>query len=133
MRDSNISADIKLTDNSAIKGRADHYDVVDVDVEKILKSWRDSLFAYEWMTPDGDLKSLQDLPDSQQEQRQSVEAQIQAGDKINRPVLGIGLMENVEIGAGKAEFLTLSAHGYNQVSVHIPKSNREEFEKFIIS
>lgn len=133
MRDTNISANIILTDNSAIKGRADHYDIVDVDVEKILKSWSDSLFAYEWMTPDGGIKALEDLPDSQQEQRQDVEKQIQQGEKIKRPVLGIGLMENVEIGAGKAEFLTLAAHGHSKVSVHIPKSNREEFEKFIIS
>lgn len=132
MEAAQMSEDIILTDNSALKGRESHYNIVEVDTEKVLKSWRDSLFAYEWMTPDGKLKSMNELPADQKAQRSHVEELISQKEGLNRPVLGIGLMENIEIGAGKAEFLTLAAQGLSKISVHIPKSNSEEFEKFIV-
>src|SRR5687767_4446270 len=115
---------LTFTDNAACKSRPDHYITVTVDVGKVLKSWQLSLFSYEWMLPDGRLKSREDLPAAEQPKRAAVEERISSRQPLERPVLGIGLMENIEIGAGRATFLTLAAHGAKTLSVHIPKSNR---------
>jgi hypothetical protein len=40
------------------------------------------------------------------------------------------MMENIEIGCGRAEFLTLAAHGLKTMPVHIPKSNESDFKPF---
>ena len=61
---------------------------------------------------------------------EEVEAALKSGRPIERPVLGIGIMDNVEIGAGKAVFLTLAAAGHKQIEVHIPSGNRDEFSPF---
>ena len=123
---------IQLFDNTAIKGRSENYKTVMVNTKKVLKSWRDSLFAYEWMTSDGDLKSKEALPEKERTKRENVEKNIHAQEPLERPVLGIGMMDNIEIGAGKAVFLTLASQGHKQIQVHVPKSQIDEFEKFIV-
>lgn len=122
---------LEFTDNSTVKTAPDRYVTITVDTAKVLKSWRQSLFAYEWMTPDGKLKQTGDLSATEQPKRAAIEERIKKGEALEKPVLGIGLLDNVEIGVGRAVFLTLAAHGVQKIPVHIPKSNRDEFAKFI--
>jgi hypothetical protein len=102
-----------------------------VDVSAILQSWRQSLFSHEWLTPDGQIKDWKALPATEQPKREKVELDIANGRAVAKPVLGIGLLDNVEIGSGKAEFLTLAAKGLAQIPVHIPKSNEKDFKSFV--
>jgi hypothetical protein len=122
---------IAFIDNPAVRACPDRYITVTVDTEAVLKSWRESLFAFEWMLPDGRLKSASELPAAEQPKRTAVEKKLQSGAPLEKPVLGIGLMDNVEIGAGRAIFLTLAAQGVKRLPVHIPKSNRDEFSGFM--
>lgn len=122
---------MEFTDNNVVKTAPDRYVTVTVDTAKILKSWRQSLFAFEWMLPDGRLKDVAQLSPAEQPRRAAVEEQINKGEALEKPVLGIGLLENVEIGAGRAVFLTLAARGEKKIPVHIPKSSRDEFAKFM--
>lgn len=120
-----------FVDNPVAGGSAGRYDSVTVDAAKILKSWKLSLFSYEWLLPDGRVKEIGELPEKEQPKRAAVEDLIKNGKPLEKPVLGIGLMENVEIGAGRAVFLTLAAKGVKSIPVHIPKSNAGEFAKFL--
>jgi len=122
---------IKFIDNAAIGGNRENYTTVFVDVPAILKSWQSSLFSFQWLLPDGRIKDLAELPEGEQPKRKSVEDRLDSDMPIERPILGIGLMENIEIGAGRAEFLTLAAKGALHVSVHIPKSNESDFKDFL--
>jgi hypothetical protein len=123
----------KLTfiDNAAVAGRPGHYLTVTVDVAKILVSWQISLFSYEWMLPDGRLKDAAALPAIEQPKRAAVEERLNRGEALEKPVLGIGLLENVEFGAGRAVFLTLAALGAKKIPVHIPKTHEGDFLSFL--
>lgn len=122
---------LKQITNPAIANRADKYDSVTVDTAKVLKSYRKSLFSYEWLTSEGTIKTLDELSDSEHAKRQEIEDFIAHGKPVPMPVLGIGVLNNVEIGIGRAAFLTLAAHGVDTISVHIPKSNAKEFRSFL--
>ncbi|WP_236619927.1 hypothetical protein [Micavibrio aeruginosavorus] len=125
---------VKIPDfiaNPVTAGREDRYETVMIDVPKVLKSWQTSLFSYEWMLPDGRIKDAAELPEKEQPKRAEVEGKIASGAALEMPILGIGLMENIEIGSGRATFLTLAAHGIRTMPVHIPKSNQSEFKAFI--
>lgn len=122
---------IKFIDNPAAANRPGHYQTVEVDIHKIMKSWRSSLYSYEWLRADGQIKALEELPESEQERRRIVEDKITGGKTLEQPVLGIGLLENVEIGSGRATLLTLAALGVDRVPVHIPHSSRDEFAPFL--
>ena len=120
----------KFIDNPVISGRNDRYTTITINVPAVLESWRISLFSYEWLLPDGRIRSIAELPAQEQPKRQEVEDKLKSGKPIEKPVLGIGLMDNVEIGSGRAIFLTLAAHGCTSIPVHIPNSNTKEFDPF---
>jgi hypothetical protein len=122
---------LAFVDNTAVAARPAHYVTVTVDVAKILASWRESLFSYEWILPDGRLKSHDELSPAEQPKRATVEERVSRGEPLEKPVLGIGLMDNVEIGAGRAVFLTLAALGAKTLPVHIPKTHEDEFSAFL--
>lgn len=123
---------IEFVINKTVEARRDSYLDVTVNTAAILKSWKHSLFSHEWLTKDGDIRAKKELPASEQPKRERVELAIGNGESLPKPVLGIGLLENVEIGAAKAEFLTLAAMGRKEIPVHIPKSNQDDFKDFII-
>lgn len=122
---------LQFTDHASLKGREDRYLVVRVDTSAILKSWRQSLFSFEWLTPEGALRSLDDLPLHERDKRLKVEKQLAQGHNLERPVLGIGILDNVEIGAGRDVFLTLAAQGVKEIEVHIPRSSQSDFNGFL--
>jgi hypothetical protein len=126
----NNLSDLHFVDNPVIRGQDGRYTTITVNVPAVLKSWRISLFSYEWILPDGRIKDLAELPPAEQAKRRAAEDILGGNDPVEKPILGIGLLENVEIGSGKALFLTLAAHGCQTLPVHIPRSNTKEFEPF---
>lgn len=117
-------------DNPAVAGKSS-FTVVTIAIAPIVASWRESLFAHEWLHPDGSLKSAQEQSATVQEKRRSVEEKLKSSQPLERPVLGIGILDTVEIGAGRDILLTCAAAGYSQISVHIPTSHMDEFRLFI--
>ena len=122
---------MQFTDSNSIRGREDRYTVVRVDAGAVIKSWKDSLFSFEWLDQNGAIRALDDLPMHERDKRLKVEKHLSDGDALPRPVLGIGVMDNVEIGAGRDVFLTLAASGAREIEVHIPKSAMSEFKPFL--
>jgi hypothetical protein len=123
-------SDLTFVDNPLVADRGDRYTTITIDVDAVLKNWRISLFSYEWIKPDGRIKDVAELPQQEQPKRQDIETRLSKGSPLEKPVLGIGLMDNIEIGSGRATFLTLAAHGCKTLPVHIPKSNAKEFDAF---
>lgn len=118
-------------DNPAIEGREDRYTTIHIRVDAVLESWRSSLFSYEWLLPDGRIKSVGELSDNEQPKRKAVESALNKGEKIETPILGIGLLENIEIGSGRATFLTLADRGCKTMPVHVPTSCAKDFDPFL--
>lgn len=122
----------RFHDNSALKGREDKFIQLDVKVAPILASWRESMFSHEWLTPDGHIKKLSDMSPQVQDKRLATDNIINNQDtKLERPVLGIGILDNIEIGSGRDLFLCLAARGMDTIPVHIPKSHEADFRIFI--
>ena len=126
-----VPVSVTLIDNSAIRGREKNFAIVTIALAPVLASWRESLFAYEWLHKDGSLKTPDEQSGSVREKRQAITEQIRKGAPLERPVLGIGILDTVEIGSGRDVLLTLAVHGLSQIEVHIPKSHAEELKPFI--
>lgn len=130
--DSDSGLKLNFKDNPVATGRPDHYMEITVDTGRIMKSWRTSLFSFEWLLPDGRIKSAPELSETERPRREAVEEALRRNQPLDKPVLGIGMMDNVKIGSGRATFLTLVAHGAASLPVHIPRSNEADFKKFRI-
>lgn len=120
-----------LINNKSTHGREEKYDTVDVNLDAILKSWRMSLFSFEWLTPDGDIRTPDQLPEAEREKYNDTLAKYEDKEELERPILGIGVMDNIEIGSRREVLLTLATQGIKTLSVHIPWSNRDDFISYL--
>jgi len=123
--------EITFKDSKAAQSRPEFYIPVNLNVSAVLKSWQLSVFSFEWLEKDASLKSMDKLKESDQEKRETIEATIKAGEPLDKPVLGIGIQDNVEIGSGKVVLCTLAAHGIKTIPAHIPKSNESDFKALL--
>ena len=122
----------RFMNNHSLKGREDAFIILEVKTAPVLASWQESLFAHEWLTAEGKIKAVKEMSDKVRERRETIEAMIETPDHpLERPVLGIGIMDNIEIGSGKDLFLCLAARGLSSIPVHIPKSHEADFRIFI--
>lgn len=119
---------IIFIDRADFSARPGYYTNIDVESSLVLKSWKLSLFSFEWLRPDGSIKPLEELAEAEAEKRRLVEIRLRNGEPFEKPILGIGVMDNVEIGVGRAEFLTLAAHGVRIIPVHIPTACESDFK-----
>ena len=122
---------IKLIDNKAAQTNPDKYTTITVDTAAVLESWRQSVFSFEWLTEDSKIKSFEELSAEEADKRRAVEDALQKNEELEKPVLGIGMLDNVEIGTGRAVLLTLIDKGVKMIEVHIPKSNESDFKDFL--
>ena len=121
----------RFKDNPALKGREEKFVTLEIKVAPVLASWQESIFAHEWLTPDGKIKKMSEMADKVQARRADIEKLITGDSPLDRPVLGIGILDNIEIGSGKDLFLSLAALGMTSIPVHIPKSHENDFRMFI--
>ena len=126
-----INKSIKLIDNPSTNGRDDKFMTITVDLDKIIQSWRHSLFSFEWLLPDGSVRSPDEMVEKERVKYESVRQKIQTKPPIHQPILGIGVMDNVEIGSARENLLTLYTQNIKSLTVHIPKSDEKEFTPFL--
>lgn len=119
-------------DSKVVTKDPDKYVLVDVVVEKVLESWKDSILSFEFMHTDGTLREERELSPKNRERRAEVETKIRERKPVDHPILGIGLMDNVEIGSGRDVFMTLALQGYTVAPVHIRKAQMEDFKNYIV-
>lgn len=122
---------LKLIDNPTLKGREANFIIIDIDSDKIIKSWKLSLFSFEWLTPEGKVKDEKSLEADKAEKFKQVQAAYNDNQSLERPILGLGIMDNVEIGSRKEVLLTLYSLGIKNLSVHIPKNCLNDFKKYM--
>lgn len=122
---------LNLVDNPSLKGREDKYDTIEVNLDAVLKSWKISLFSFEWLTPDGDIRTPEQLPEKEREKYEHALSLYHSGQAMERPILGIGIMDNIEIGSRRDVLLTLITQNIQTLSVHVPKSNKQDFTPYL--
>ena len=122
---------ITLIDNPTLKDRADKFTLMEVDLGKIVKDWKKSLYSFEWLLPDGTVRPPEKLTTDYRHQYNNVEQVFQLNGALERPILGLGMMDNVEIGSRKEVLLTLARLGVETMDVHVPKSCADDFKKFM--
>ena len=124
--------EINTISNPSIKGREGDFTTVKVDLSAVLDSWKISLFSFEWLTPEGSIREVSDLPEAERVKYESVSHQIDVGESVECPVLGIGVMDNVEIGSRRDVLLTAYSKGVRVMDAHVKTANLDDFKSYIV-
>lgn len=122
---------IEFIDNNLVAQKDGAYRIEEVQVGKVLESWKFSLFSFEWLTPEGEIRDVDALPELEQGKYQEIMLKLSSQKPLERPVLGIGMMDNIEIGSRRDVFLTLAKQGYNKIPVHVPVGLLKEFTPYL--
>jgi hypothetical protein len=122
----------QFTNNPSIRGKEDKYLNINVDLDKVIKSWRQSLFSFEWLLPDGSIRKPEELIEKERIKYELISKKLNDNEKLAMPILGIGVMDNIEIGSGREHVLTLYSKNIKIIPVHIPKNAQKDFESFIV-
>jgi hypothetical protein len=114
----------------AIATRTGQYVELLVDARKVLQDWRASLLAHELVDKNGFVKGDDDISETRLEKREVVRSCLTEGQAIEKPILGIGIFDNVEIGAGSDVLATLVMEGFTILPVHVRTSQLRDFDAF---
>lgn len=123
---------VPIFNNPSIEGKEDRYETITVDLDKVLASWKQSLFSFEWLLPDGSVRSKNELSENERQKYDYTLSEIESGNALPQPILGIGMMGNIEIGSKREILLTLYSKGVRKIDVHILKQDFEEFKSYKI-
>lgn len=117
-------------DNPVAAARAGQYVELLIDAAKVLQDWRASLLAHELVDKNGFVKGDNDITEVRLEKRENVRTRLADGEPIEKPILGIGIFDNVEIGAGSDVLVTLVMEGFATLPVHVRVSQLRDFDAF---
>lgn len=123
---------ITFTDNPAIQSRMERYVTLTLDTSRVLAGWRSSLMAHEWLDQNGQVRRPDKLNMLDRDKILKAQKMLESGGAVPRPVLGIGIFDNIEIGAGRDIFCLLVLKGVPTIEVHVPRSNEKEFKPYLV-
>jgi len=117
-----------FADHPVAAARPEQYAELVVDAKKLIAAWRQSLMAHELLDGNGFIKGDMELSEGRLEKRMVVRKKLGAGEALEKPILGVGIFDNVEIGAGSDTIATLVMEGVTIIPVHVRRSQIRDFE-----
>jgi len=121
-----------FADHPVVSGNPAQYAEITVDIRKVLKDWQLSLLSHELIDKDGTIKPDQSLTDSRLARRLEVREAWRRGETLEKPILGIGIFDSIEIGVGSDILVTLAMEGVTALPVHVRAAQIKEFKAFIV-
>jgi hypothetical protein len=122
-----------FADNPVAAAQPDRYAEITVDAVKVLQDWRQSLLAHELIDKNGFVKGDEDITETRLEKRERIRLRLSAGQALEKPILGIGIFDNIEIGAGSNILATLVMEGVTTLPVHVRSSQLRDFDAFKVN
>lgn len=117
-------------DHPVVTGAADQYVEITVDLARVVDDWRQSLMSHELLAKAGGIKPDEALSPARLARRFEIREAYRRGEAIEKPVLGIGIFDSVEIGVGSDILVTLALEGLEAMPVHVRRSQVNEFKAF---
>lgn len=125
--------ELNFVDHPIVASDRDAYVDVIIDAPKAIESYRLSLMSFEVLDRHGNIRPDEDLDVAEQAVRESVREKIKTNQVFEKPIVGLGLNDNFEIGIGRSLFTSLVYEGFSEIPVHIRTSHLEHLKQFVKS
>lgn len=123
--------DIDFYDHEVVQTVPEDYSELILCPNDIIKAWSLSLFAHEMLAPDGSIKNEKDMSGTTLQRYIEVSEAIKRGEKIAKPVIGIGLMDNIEIGIGREVIVACAKMKMDKIPVYVRNAQAQEVRKLL--
>jgi hypothetical protein len=125
-----MSFNPEFYDHEVVQRAPDDYVEMTLSPAKILNAWRMSIFAHELLNGDGTTKGVNDMHPDHMKKYIDISELMNRGEPLAKPVLGIGIMDNVEIGIGREIILVANDMGLEELPFHVRKSQADDIKSF---
>lgn len=122
----------RFIDHPSVSANPEAYGNATLNLSAALPSWGQSLIAYKWLGGDGLPKADDQLADEQALQRADILAVLERGDALPKPIIGLGMFDNVEVGSGAGIVATLASLGEATIPVHVRLAQQKGLKKFLL-
>lgn len=119
-------------DHPSVSANPEAYGNATLNIAAALPSWSQSLIAYKWLDSTGIPKDPGALADEQATQRADILAILERGDALPKPIIGLGMFDNLEVGSGAGIVATLAALGEVTIPVHVRRAQEKGLKKFLL-
>lgn len=118
-------------DHVVVSRNPDDYVCIDVDIARIFDAWKSSIFSHELLDQTGAVKDEDSLGGDVLKKFVSARESIARGEALEKPVLGIGIYDGVEIGIGREIMAAVYRSGQKSMPVCVRKSQKDEILSII--
>lgn len=116
-------------DHEIVQKSPDDYVELTVSPRTILKAWSLSMFAHELLNKDGMVKDKADIRDETLQRYVAAEESLKRGEDIAKPIIGIGIMDGIEIGIGREIIAVADVMSITDIPIHVRKAQVDEVKK----
>ena len=121
----------QFRDHIIVVQNPDDYIEVQTSPANIFKGWELSPFAHELLNRDGSIKTESDLSGDTLQKFIAASEAIKRSEPLEKPILGIGLNDDIEIGVGR-EIIAAAYHaGLTSIPTNIPKGQADCVQQFL--
>ena len=121
-----MSVEPRFYDHEVVRKSPKDYVEIITSPKAILRAWSLSLFAHELLGKDGQVKDKHDIKDETLKRFVMAEESIKRGEDIAKPVIGIGIMDGIEIGIGREIVAVAQVMGVKEIPVHVRRAQADE-------
>ena len=121
-----MSVEPRFYDHEIVQKSPDDYVELRVSPRQILKAWSMSLFAHELLGKDGQVKDKADIKDETLQRYVMAEESMKRGEDLAKPIIGIGIMDGIEIGIGREIVAVADVMGVSDIPIHVRKAQADE-------
>ena len=121
---------ITWKNNITVASDPGKYVEADVKLMPLLAAWRNSIVASEWIM-NGHPKQPDQLHDIPKEQYARVLSDLETGRPLDKPLLGLGLFDNLEVVTGRAVVYAALTNGFDSLPVQMPAADQKKLEKLL--
>ncbi len=113
-------------DHEIVQQSPDDYAELTLSPRVILDAWALSMFAHELLDRDGAVKDKSDIKNETLERYVAAEESMKRGEGVAKPIIGIGIMDGIEIGIGREIIAAAHVMGVKDIPVHVRQAQADE-------
>lgn len=118
-------------DHEIVQKSPDDYVELVINPVDLLNAWSLSMFAHELLNKDGTVKSQSDLSDQTLEKYVTAVEMIKRAEPLSKPVIGIGIMDGIEIGIGREIIAACAAMKTPSIPFNVRKAQASDVKKLL--
>jgi hypothetical protein len=126
-----MSIQPKFCDHAVVLASPDNYVEMTCSPKDVLDAWSLSIFAHELLNKDGSVKEKTDMVEPTLGKYIDALEMLKRGEDVAKPVIGIGIMDGVEIGIGREIIAASYILKLPKIAFHVRQAQADEIKKLL--